>query len=83
MRAAALPDTHTADPPTHAPAHPIVATPRRPLVPPPGPDDVLITHGAIGANELLYKALVGPGDDVIAIVPNYQQVGRRCHRVEP
>jgi aspartate/methionine/tyrosine aminotransferase len=35
--------------------------------------NVLITHGGIGANALVYQALVEPGDDVVAIVPNYQQ----------
>ena len=34
---------------------------------------MVVTHGAIGANDLLYRALVGPGDEVIALVPNYQQ----------
>ena len=34
---------------------------------------MLTTHGAIGANHLLYCALVGPGDEVIAVTPNYQQ----------
>ena len=35
--------------------------------------DVMIAHGAIGANSLVYQALVEPGDHVVAIVPNYQQ----------
>jgi aspartate/methionine/tyrosine aminotransferase len=37
------------------------------------PADVLVTHGAIGANHLLYEALVEPGDTVVAITPTYQQ----------
>jgi aspartate/methionine/tyrosine aminotransferase len=37
------------------------------------PDDVLVTHGAIGANSLAYQALVEPGDVVISLVPTYQQ----------
>jgi aspartate/methionine/tyrosine aminotransferase len=37
------------------------------------PDDVLVTHGAIGANALVYQALVEPGDVVVSIVPTYQQ----------
>jgi aspartate/methionine/tyrosine aminotransferase len=37
------------------------------------PDDVLVTHGAIGANALAYQALVEPGDVVVSIVPTYQQ----------
>lgn len=35
--------------------------------------DILIAHGAIGANALVYQALVGPGDQVITVVPTYQQ----------
>ena len=35
--------------------------------------DVLVAHGAIGANHLVYEALVAPGDRVISIVPTYQQ----------
>lgn len=34
---------------------------------------VLVTHGTIGANMLVHKALVEPGDRVIAIAPTYQQ----------
>ncbi len=37
------------------------------------PQNVLITHGAIGANHLIYLSLVEPGDRVVAIVPSYQQ----------
>jgi len=37
------------------------------------PDDVLVTHGAIGANHLAYLALIEPGDVVVSIVPTYQQ----------
>jgi aspartate/methionine/tyrosine aminotransferase len=35
--------------------------------------NVLVTHGAIGANHLLYLALVEPGDRVVSVVPTYQQ----------
>ena len=35
--------------------------------------DVLVCHGAIGANHLAYQALVEPGDVVVSIVPTYQQ----------
>jgi aspartate/methionine/tyrosine aminotransferase len=35
--------------------------------------DVLVTHGAIGANALVYQALVGPGDVVVSVLPTYQQ----------
>ena len=36
-------------------------------------DNVLITHGAIGANALIYSTLVSPGDRVISVLPTYQQ----------
>ncbi|QIQ20404.1 aminotransferase [Zophobihabitans entericus] len=36
-------------------------------------DNVLITHGAISANSLVYETLVEPGDHVIAVLPTYQQ----------
>jgi aspartate/methionine/tyrosine aminotransferase len=35
--------------------------------------NIITTHGTIGANMLVHKALVSPGDRVIAIVPTYQQ----------
>lgn len=38
-----------------------------------GADDVMITHGAIGANSLVYSALVERGDHVVTVVPTYQQ----------
>lgn len=38
-----------------------------------GADNVLVTHGAIGANALVHATLVGPGDHVVSIVPTYQQ----------
>jgi aspartate/methionine/tyrosine aminotransferase len=36
-------------------------------------ENVLITHGAAGANALVYLAMVNQGDQLISIVPNYQQ----------
>lgn len=36
-------------------------------------DNVLITHGAIGANALVYETLIEPGDHVVAVSPTYQQ----------
>lgn len=36
-------------------------------------DDVIVAHGAAGANALAYQALVEPGDIVIPMVPTYQQ----------
>jgi len=38
------------------------------------PDRVLITGGGIGANFLVHFALVDPGDEVVAILPTYQQL---------
>jgi aspartate/methionine/tyrosine aminotransferase len=35
--------------------------------------NVLVTHGAIGANALVYQGLVAAGDRVVTIVPTYQQ----------
>ncbi|QPC94599.1 aminotransferase [Mesorhizobium sp. INR15] len=36
-------------------------------------ENVVITHGAIGANALVYQTLVDPGDRVISVLPTYQQ----------
>ncbi len=36
-------------------------------------DTIVTTHGTIGANALVYKSLVHPGDHVVAIRPSYQQ----------
>jgi aspartate/methionine/tyrosine aminotransferase len=35
--------------------------------------NVLVTHGAIGANALVYQALVAAGDRIVTILPTYQQ----------
>lgn len=37
------------------------------------PADVVITHGAIGANHLVHLTLVEPGDRVVTAIPTYQQ----------
>lgn len=37
------------------------------------PENVLVTHGAIGANALVHRTLVEPGDRVISVKPTYQQ----------
>ena len=37
------------------------------------PENVVVTHGTIGANMLVHKTLVSAGDRVIAVVPTYQQ----------
>ena len=36
-------------------------------------ENIIITHGAIGANALVYQTLVRPGDHVISVLPTYQQ----------
>lgn len=36
-------------------------------------EEVLVTHGTIGANALVHRTLVGPGDRVVSVVPTYQQ----------
>lgn len=36
-------------------------------------DDVLIAHGAAGANALVYETLVEPGDEIVSFTPAYQQ----------
>lgn len=38
-----------------------------------GVDNVIVTHGTIGANMLVHRTLVSAGDHVIAVVPTYQQ----------
>ena len=35
--------------------------------------NVTITHGAIGANQLVFYSLLDAGDEVVCIVPTYQQ----------
>jgi aspartate/methionine/tyrosine aminotransferase len=35
--------------------------------------NVMITHGTIGANALIYQTLVSSGDKVVSITPTYQQ----------
>ncbi|HRW05094.1 MAG TPA: aminotransferase class I/II-fold pyridoxal phosphate-dependent enzyme [Caldilineaceae bacterium] len=39
-----------------------------------GPDQILVTTGAIEANFLLFNTLLEPGDHVVAIYPAYQQL---------
>ena len=34
---------------------------------------ITVTHGAIGANQLIFESLLEKGDEVISIVPTYQQ----------
>lgn len=35
--------------------------------------NITVTHGAISANQLIFESLLEKGDDVISIVPTYQQ----------
>ncbi|MCO4826176.1 MAG: aminotransferase [Amylibacter sp.] len=37
------------------------------------PENIVTTHGTIGANALIHQTLVERGDKVIAVVPTYQQ----------
>ena len=34
---------------------------------------ITITHGAIGANQLVMQAIINSGDKVVSIIPTYQQ----------
>lgn len=53
-------------------------------------DHILITNGAIGANFLLFYALVGHGDSVVTVCPSYQQLlsvpeafsQRKCYKFD-
>lgn len=36
-------------------------------------ENIAVTHGAIGANDLSLNAIVEPGDTVISVLPTYQQ----------
>lgn len=37
------------------------------------PENVIVTHGTIGANMLVHRTVVERGDRVVAVVPTYQQ----------
>lgn len=37
------------------------------------PDEIILVHGGTGANHTLLMTLLEPGDNVISIMPNYQQ----------
>ena len=36
-------------------------------------ENITVTHGAIGANQLVFEALLEKGDEVIVLIPTYQQ----------
>ena len=38
------------------------------------PENILPSHGAIGANFLLLYSLIEPGDEVVSVFPTYQQL---------
>lgn len=38
------------------------------------PEEIVTTHGASGANHHVFYSLVEPGDEVISIMPTYQQL---------
>ncbi len=38
------------------------------------PENVVTTHGAIGANSLVLTTLVDPDDEVVVVTPTYQQL---------
>ena len=38
------------------------------------PEHIIPTHGAAGANYLVLSTLCGPGDEVVSIMPTYQQL---------
>lgn len=38
-----------------------------------GLDNITVTHGAIGANQLVMLAVIERGDEVVSILPTYQQ----------
>lgn len=38
------------------------------------PEQVLTTHGAIGANHLVLYSMIEPEDEVVAVLPTYQQL---------
>ena len=52
-------------------------------------ENVVVTHGTIGANMLIHKTMVSAGDRVVAIVPTYQQhysipasIGADVHKLQ-
>lgn len=36
-------------------------------------ENVIVTHGTISANALIYETMVSPGEHVVSILPSYQQ----------
>ena len=48
------------------------------LYPGSGPDDILVTNGCAEANFLAALTTLSPGDEVVAMLPNYMQVIGAC-----
>ena len=38
------------------------------------PDEIVLTHGASGANHHIFYTLIEPGDRIVSIMPTYQQL---------
>ncbi len=38
------------------------------------PEEIVTTHGAAGANHHVFYSLVEPGDEVVSVMPSYQQL---------
>ena len=38
-----------------------------------GPEHIVPTHGAVGANHMVINALIEPGDNMVCVLPTYQQ----------
>jgi len=36
-------------------------------------ENITITHGAIGANHLVFLSIIGNGDEIVSVLPTYQQ----------
>ncbi len=52
-------------------------------------DNLIVTHGTIGANMLVHKTMISAGDRIVTVVPTYQQhysiptsIGADLHRLE-
>lgn len=52
------------------------------------PNQITVTHGAIGANYLVLMSLIEPEDEVITVLPTYQQhysvpesIGAKVHKI--
>jgi aspartate/methionine/tyrosine aminotransferase len=39
-----------------------------------GPENILVAGGAIGANFLVFYSFVEPGDNIVSVIPTYQQL---------